>query len=91
MEPSLELIEELEREDIEQARRMSSTEKLRAGDMFEEARRWMLADIRADFPGINDEAAQAEFIRRLDSVLRVNPALYLCVQGAGNLCLHTRP
>lgn len=67
MEPTLESIDELERDDIEQARRMSSTQKLRAGgDLFEEARRWMLAGIRADFPGISDEAAHEEFIRRLE-------------------------
>ena len=52
MEPTLESVDELERDDIEQARRLSSTQKLRAGrDLFEEARRWMLAGIRADFPG----------------------------------------
>lgn len=67
MEPTLEAIDEPERDDIEQASRMSSTQKLRAGgDLFEEARRWMLAGIRAGFPGISDEAAHQEFIRRLE-------------------------
>jgi hypothetical protein len=67
MEPTLETIDELERAGIEQVRAMTSTQKLRAGgDLFEEARRWMLAGIRADFPGISDEAAHAEFIRRLE-------------------------
>lgn len=66
MEPSKELIEQLDREDIEQSRRMSGSQKLRAGgDLFDEACRWTLAGIRHDNPGITPEAAMMELRRRL--------------------------
>jgi hypothetical protein len=66
MEPTVELIEALDREDIEQARRMTSTQKLRAGgDLFDDACRWTLAGIRRDHPGISDEQAIAELKRRV--------------------------
>jgi hypothetical protein len=66
MEPSTELIDQLDREDLEQARRMSGSQKLRAGgDLFDEACRWTLAGIRQDNPGITPEAAMAELRRRL--------------------------
>jgi hypothetical protein len=67
MEPSKELLAELDREDIEQARRMTPSQKLRAGgDLFDEACRWTLAGIRHDHPGITPEAALAELRRRLE-------------------------
>jgi len=67
MEPSESLLEQLDREDIEQARRMTPSEKLRAGgDLFDEASRWTLAGIRNDHPGITPEAAMAELRRRLE-------------------------
>lgn len=60
------LIDELDREDIEQARRMTGNQKLRAGgDLFDDACRWTLAGIRRDHPGITDEAARVELRRRL--------------------------
>jgi hypothetical protein len=66
MEPSTELLAELDREDIEQARRMTGTQKLRAGgDLFDDACRWTLAGIRADHPGISEADALAELKRRV--------------------------
>lgn len=66
MEPSKELLAQLDREDIEQARRMTPSQKLRAGgDLFDEACRWTLAGIREGNPGITPEAAMAELRRRL--------------------------
>jgi len=67
MEPLRELIEALDREDIEQARRMTGSQKLRAGgDLFDDACRWTLAGIRNQNPGISEEAAMAELKRRVD-------------------------
>jgi len=66
MEPTPELLAQLEREDIEQARRMTPAQKFRAGgDLFDEACRWTLAGIRHDHPGVSDEAALTELRRRL--------------------------
>ena len=66
MEPSDELIDQLDREDIEQARRMTGSQKLRAGgDLFDDACRWTLAGIRRDHPGISEMDAMAELRRRV--------------------------
>lgn len=66
MEPSQELLAQVDAEDIEQAWRMSPSQKLRAGgDLFDEAFRWTLAGIRQDHPGITPEAAMDELRRRL--------------------------
>ncbi len=66
MEPTPELIDALDREDIEQARRMTPSQKLRAGgDLFDDACRWTLAGIRADHPGISEAEAIAELKRRV--------------------------
>jgi hypothetical protein len=60
------LITELDREDIEQARRMTGSQKLRAGgDLFDDACRWTLAGIRHDCPGISEAEAMAELRRRV--------------------------
>jgi hypothetical protein len=60
------LIDQLDREDIEQARRMTPSQKLRAGaELFDDACRWTLAGIRRDFPGISDADAMAELRRRV--------------------------
>lgn len=60
------LIGQLDEEDIEQARHMTGSQKLRAGgDLFDEACRWTLAGIRQQFPGITPEAAMDELRRRL--------------------------
>jgi hypothetical protein len=66
MNPTPELIEQFDREDIEQARRMSPSQKLRAGgDLFDDACRWTLAGIRHDHPGIGDDEAMLELHRRI--------------------------
>ena len=66
MEPTRELLDQLEREDIEQARRMTPAQKLRAGgELFDEACRWTLAGIRKDYPGISPADALEELRRRI--------------------------
>jgi len=67
MEPTKELLVQLEREEIEDARRMTPSQKLRAGgDLFDEACRWTLAGIRQDHPGISEAEAMKELRRRLE-------------------------
>lgn len=67
MEPTVELLRQLETEDLEQARSMSIAEKFRAGgDLFDDACRWTLAGIKAQFPGISPSEARAELLRRLE-------------------------
>jgi hypothetical protein len=62
-----ELAARLNEEDLEQARRMTGTQKLRAGgDLFDEACRWTLAGIRAQNPGISEEGALKELRRRVE-------------------------
>ena len=66
MEPSKELIDQLHREEIEQARSMTPSQKLRAGgNLFDDACRWTLAGIRRDRAGISNEDALSELRRRL--------------------------
>ena len=61
------LISELDAEDIEQARRMTPSQKLRAGgDLFDDACRWTLAGIRNQHPEFTPEQALDELRRRLD-------------------------
>jgi hypothetical protein len=60
------LIDQRDREDIERARRMTPSQKFRAGgELFDDACRWTLAGIRRDFPGISDADAMAELRRRV--------------------------
>ncbi|MEI8197905.1 MAG: hypothetical protein WCI73_18575, partial [Phycisphaerae bacterium] len=60
------LIRQLDADDLEQARRMTGSQKLRAGgDLFDDACRWTLAGIRNQNPGITEEAAMAELRRRI--------------------------
>ena len=62
-----ELIAQLDREDLEQARNMTPSQKLRAGgDMFDDACRWTLAGIRNQHPHLTHEQALAELRRRID-------------------------
>lgn len=66
MEPTLELLDQLDAEDIEQARGMTGAQKLRAGgDLFDDACRWTLAGIRAQNAGISDQEALAQLRRRV--------------------------
>jgi hypothetical protein len=67
MEPTQELLDQLAREDIEQARRMSPSQKLLAGgELFDDACRWTLAGIRRDHPGISHAEALEELRRRIE-------------------------
>ena len=62
-----ELIAQLDREDLEQARNMTPSQKLRAGgDMFDDACRWTLAGIKNQHPNFTHEQALAELRRRID-------------------------
>jgi hypothetical protein len=57
----------LNAEDLEQARRMTGSQKLRAGgDLFDEACRWTLAGIRAQNPGLSEDDALNELRRRVE-------------------------
>jgi len=62
-----ELIAQLDAEDLEQARRMTPSQKLRAGgDLFDDACRWTLAGIRNQNPTFTPAEAMEELRRRLD-------------------------
>ncbi len=75
MEPTPELIREIERAKIEQARAMSEEEKLRAGvRMFARVRRLMLSGIRADFPDADEAAVERIFRQRLTLSRRLDEA-----------------
>ena len=66
MKPTPELLAQLDREDIEQARRMTPAQRFWAGgELFDDACRWTLAGIRHQHPGISDDQALAELRRRL--------------------------
>ena len=66
MEPTQDLLDQLAREDIEQARQMTPRQKLLAGgELFDDACRWTLAGIRSDHPGISHADALAELRRRI--------------------------
>jgi hypothetical protein len=66
MEPTPELIAQLDREDLEQTRRMTPAQKFFAGgELFDDACLWTLAGIRHQHPGISDAAALDELRRRL--------------------------
>lgn len=61
-----ELISRLDAEDLEQARRMTPSQKLRAGgDLFDDACRWTLAGIRGQHPEFTPEQALEELRRRI--------------------------
>ena len=61
------LIAQLDAEDLEQARNMTPSQKLRAGgDLFDDACRWTLAGIRRQHPKFTPEQAMDELRRRLD-------------------------
>ncbi len=65
-EPLENLIAQLDAEDLEQARQMTGSQKLRAGgDLFDEACRWTLAGIRHQYPHFTDEQAMDELRRRV--------------------------
>jgi hypothetical protein len=60
------LISQLDAEDLEQARRMTPSQKLRAGgDLFDDACRWTLAGICREHPDFTPEQAMGELRRRI--------------------------
>jgi hypothetical protein len=66
MNPTKEFIDQLHKEDIEQAKRMTPEQKFFAGgELFDDACQWTLAGIRHQNPGISDEAALEEVRRRI--------------------------
>ena len=61
------LISSLDTEDLEQAKRMTPSQKLRAGgDLFDDACRWTLAGIRHQHPAYTPAQALDELRRRLE-------------------------
>ena len=70
------LIKYLDAEEIEEARRMTPTQKLRAGgDLFDDACRWTLAGIRHQHPDFSDEQAMDELRRRIAAADAAEDAL----------------
>ena len=66
MEPTKELIEELEREEVEDARRMSFAQKFLAGaELFDYACAISISGIRHQHPEFNDEQVMQELRRRV--------------------------
>jgi hypothetical protein len=66
MEPTPELIEELDREDIEQARRMTFEQKFMAGaELFDYACRITKAGIRWENPTFTEQQVMDELRRRV--------------------------
>jgi hypothetical protein len=71
MEPSEQLLDELGREDREQARQMTPWQRFRAGgDLFDNACRWTLAGIRNQNPHFTKQQALDELQRRIDGALK---------------------
>ena len=61
-------IEQLGEADIQHAAAMSGSLKLRAGgDLFDEACRWTLAGIRAQYPHMSHAQALDELRRRIET------------------------
>jgi hypothetical protein len=66
MEPTLELIDALDREDIEQARRMTFEQKFIAGaELFDYACSISKSGIRWQHPNFDEEQVMAELRRRV--------------------------
>jgi hypothetical protein len=66
MEPSRSLIEELEAEDVEDARRQTFAQKFMAGaELFDYAEQVSKAGIRMQHPEFTEEQVRDEFARRL--------------------------
>lgn len=71
MEPTRELLDELRREEIEDARRLTVAQKLAlGGDLFDMACEVTLSGIRAENPGISPDDALNELRRRLELARR---------------------
>jgi hypothetical protein len=71
MEPTKELIEQLHREDIVDAKRMTIAQKLEAGgDLFDYACSITLSGIKAQYPGISQHEALEKLRHRLEFAAR---------------------
>ncbi len=71
MQPTQELIDELFQEEVEEARRMTSEQKLLAGeDLYRYAERITLAGIKHENPGIDDQRALEILQERFDLIER---------------------
>ena len=67
MQPTKELIDQLERDDIEQARQMTFAQKFIAGaELFEYACAISRAGIRMQHPEFDEQQIREELRRRLD-------------------------
>lgn len=67
MEPTKQLIDDLYREKVERARRMSPWEKLMAGpDLFDSACAWTKAGIRMQHPDADEERIRELLIERIE-------------------------
>jgi hypothetical protein len=72
MEPSASLADEIRRDKIEAARRMSFAEKFLAGaELFDYACLVSVAGIRAQWPGFDEAQIRAELRRRLEIGRRI--------------------
>ena len=72
MEPTASLANELRRDKIEAARRMSFAEKFLAGaELFDYACLVSMAGIRSQFPDFDEAQIQAELRRRLEIGRRI--------------------
>jgi hypothetical protein len=67
MEPTKEFIEQLHREDIEQAKQMTLEDKILAGaELFDYACEITKAGIRSQYPHLSDAEVLSELIRRVE-------------------------
>ena len=72
MEPTPELLAQLEREDLEQARRMTPEQRMLAGaELFDYACQITKAGIRADHPDADDAAVLRILRERLELARRI--------------------
>jgi hypothetical protein len=72
MEPTPELIRQLRREEIEDARRLTPAQRFLAGpELFDLAAEFAFAGIRMQNPSFSEQQVRAEFRRRLQIAERV--------------------
>ena len=71
MLPSQEYSEEIYREKLERARRMTADQKLRAGpELFDLGRELAMSGLKMSFPGANAEELRAKMEERLEFARR---------------------
>lgn len=72
MEPTKELIDDIYRERVRRARRMTPGERLIAGPrLFDDVCAMVKAGIRGQFPEFSEEQVEQEFLRRLSIARRL--------------------